>query len=81
MVVKPYEARFKAGAQVRVRPREELERFKETWRYHHPLSSEQVTYAGALSVVKEVAFYHGGDPLYQLAGIPGIWHEECLSDP
>ena len=25
-----------------------------------------------------VAFYHGGDPLYKLAGIPGLWHEQCL---
>jgi hypothetical protein len=28
--------------------------------------------------VKDVGFYHGGDELYQVAGIPGTWHEECL---
>jgi hypothetical protein len=25
-----------------------------------------------------VGFYHGGDPLYSLDGVPGVWHERCL---
>jgi hypothetical protein len=29
--------------------------------------------------VKEVTFFHGGDEIYALEGIPGVWHEECLS--
>jgi hypothetical protein len=28
--------------------------------------------------VQEVGFYHGGDVLYQLRGVPGTWHECCL---
>jgi hypothetical protein len=26
-----------------------------------------------------VGFYHGGDVLYVLEGIPGVWHESCLT--
>jgi hypothetical protein len=29
----------------------------------------------------EVGFYHGGDVLYTLDGIPGLWHEQCLVGP
>ena len=25
-----------------------------------------------------VGFYHGGDALYELEGVPGVWHEVCL---
>jgi hypothetical protein len=28
--------------------------------------------------VKEVNFFTGGDEIYTLEGIPGVWHEECL---
>jgi hypothetical protein len=31
--------------------------------------------------VKEVSFYHGGDQLYILENLPGIWHEQCLRPP
>jgi len=34
---------------------------------------------GTASVVEEVSFYHGGDELYKLKDIPGLWHEQCLS--
>jgi len=26
-----------------------------------------------------VDFFTGGDEIYTLQGIPGVWHEECLS--
>lgn len=26
-----------------------------------------------------VTFYHGGDELYELKGVPGLWHEACLT--
>ena len=35
-------------------------------------------YAGATAIVKEVSFYHGGDQLYVLENVPGIWNEPCL---
>ena len=48
------------------------------WRWHHPLESERLQFAGNEATVDSVAFYHGGDVLYTLHGIPGIWHEACL---
>jgi hypothetical protein len=55
-----------------------LVEFARDWRFHHELQPEQMDYAGAESTVKEVSFYHGGDQLYVLENLPGIWHEPCL---
>ena len=74
-----YDAEFPVGTRVRIRCLEALERFKREWKYHHPLSDEQLVYAGTLSQVKDVGYYHGGDALYTLTHVPGIWHEENLS--
>lgn len=27
---------------------------------------------------REIGYYHGGDELYWLKGVPGVWHERCL---
>lgn len=35
-------------------------------------------FADKIAKVKSVGFYHGGDVLYELKGVPGIWHEQCL---
>ena len=48
------------------------------WTFHHKLEPEQLAYAEAVAVVEKVGFYHGGDVLYNLKDIPGIWHEQCL---
>ena len=48
------------------------------WRFHHPLTEDQLAYADVQGRVADVGFYHGGDELYHLEGIPGIWHEACL---
>lgn len=77
--MKPYEAAFPTGSTVRIRDREALERFRRDWKYHNPLTAEQVEFAGKPAKVDEVGFYHGGDPLYKLAGITGVWHEQCLT--
>lgn len=74
----PYNAEFPAGTHVRLADRDSLEEFKRTWRYHHPLTEEQLDYAGRTALVKSAGYYHGGDELYTLDGIPGIWHERCL---
>ena len=58
--------------------RPQLEEFMETWRFHHPLTQDQIAYAGLRGRVADVGFYHGGDELYHVEGIPGIWHEVCL---
>ena len=73
-----YKAEFPAGTVVRVVNRPELDEFMRTWRFHHPLMEEQLPYAGVQSTVADVGFYHGGDELYHLEGVPGIWHESCL---
>jgi len=75
----PYQERFLAGARVRIASRSKLELFREQWTFHNPLTAEQVSFADREAVVKQVGFYHGGDPLYSLEEIPGVWHEECLS--
>jgi len=55
-----------------------LQAFQRTWTYHHKLNSEQLSYADTIAEVEEVGFYHGGDVLYKLRSVPGIWLEECL---
>ena len=43
------------------------------------LFRSQLPYAGKIAKVKAVDFFTGGDEIYTLQGIPGVWHEECLS--
>ena len=74
----PYEAAFEVGQPVRIAAEADLRAFGVSWQYHHRLAPGQFPYAGAFALVSSVAFYHGGDPLYELDGIPGIWHEACL---
>lgn len=73
-----YEALYPEGTSVVIASREELERFKDTWLYHHKLETTQLLYASQIAVVNWVGFYHGGDTLYRLDGVPGTWHECCL---
>lgn len=77
--MKPYEEAFPAGSQVLIADKPALEQFLVTWKFHNPLKPEQLTYAGRSAKVAKVGFYHGGDPLYILEGIPGVWHEQCLA--
>jgi hypothetical protein len=74
----PYKEQFPKGSSVRVISRIGLETFAQNWKYHHKLQPEQMEYAEATANVKEVSFYHGGDVLYVLENVPGIWHEFCL---
>ena len=73
-----YNATFPEGTKVKVLSRDALEKFARDWKYHHKLQPEQMKYAGEAAIVKNVSFYHGGDPLYVLEGVPGIWNEPCL---
>ena len=74
-----YKEAFPAGTKVRVGNRAFLTEFKETWKYHNKLQPEQLEYADRVTVVKKVGFYHGGDPVYELSDVPGMWLEACLS--
>lgn len=73
-----YKEEYPVGTLVRIINREHLDKFNKTWKFHNPLKPEQLNYAGYVSKVKEVSFYHGGDELYTLEEVPGIWHEDCL---
>jgi hypothetical protein len=75
----PYAAEFDVGCEIRILNSEALNQFMRTWQYHNPLQPEQVAFAGKTSRVVSIGFYHGGDPLYVLEGVPGVWHEPCLS--
>ena len=70
---------FRVGTMVRIASRPVLEGLlRPTYKYHHPLSPDQLEYAGQSAKVLTTAMYHGGDVLYTLEGIPGIWHERIL---
>jgi hypothetical protein len=73
-----YNAEYPEGVTVQIVDRLQLGEFMATWRYHHPLTNEQLGYGGLTARVKSVSFYHGGDELYVLEGVPGLWHEACL---
>ena len=73
-----YDVSYPEGTRVRVADMATLEEFQKTWKYHHPLSPNQLIYADKVSRIKSVGYYHGGDVLYELDVIPGIWHEQLL---
>lgn len=84
----PYHEIFKTGETVGIRDRDFLQEFMDEWKYHHPLSTEQMEFAGIQVTIRSTMFYHGGGVLYTLGrfrasggveDIPGIWHE-CLLD-
>jgi hypothetical protein len=76
---RPYIAKFAKGSKVRIAGRAYLQQFQKTWRHHHKLTEHQVDFAEQSASVTSVSFYHGGDVLYELEGVPGIWHESCLT--
>ena len=75
----PYKEEYAKGSKVRIRDRNQLQDFVATWKYHNKLQSEQLEFAGVIATVKSIGYYHGGDVLYWLEGVPGTWHEVCLS--
>lgn len=74
----PYSEEYPVGSMVLVGNRSALESFQREWKWHHQLQADQLDHAGRLAKVKKVSFYHGGDELHELEGIPGILHEHCL---
>ena len=73
-----YIEKFPTGSIVLIAERHALEHFRQTWKLHNPLVTEQLAFAGSRATIASVGFYHGGDVLYELEAIPGIWHECCL---
>jgi len=74
----PMNADFPLGTKVRIKSREFLQEFQRTWKFHDPLKDFQLEYAGRIGTVSWLGYYFGGDELYALEGIPGIWNEPCL---
>ena len=73
-----YQAEFPQGSKVQIANRAHLERFLGNWEFHHSLPPDQLEFADKIATVKSVGFYHGGDELYALEDVPGLWHEQCL---
>jgi hypothetical protein len=69
-----YNADFPVGTRVQIADRQTLDTFRRDWHFHDPLQEEQLVFAGRISTVSRVGYYHGGDELYTLKKIPGIWH-------
>jgi hypothetical protein len=74
----PYKEKYAVGTTVKIVAADRLEAFRLAWKFHNKLVPEQVAYADHQAEVEGVSFYHGGDVLYKLKAVPGIWHEECL---
>ena len=73
-----YKETFPKGSMVRIANRHLLEDFLKTWKLHNKLKPEQLNFAEQIAEVESVGFYHGGDELYKLKNVPGIWHKRCL---
>ena len=74
-----YKENYPIGTMVRIAATETLVRFmRPHWTIHHSLEEVQLSFSGEKFRVVKVGFYHGGDVLYELEGVPGIWHEKCL---
>ena len=73
-----YQEKYAVGTTIIVAPLDRLQSFKRDWKYHHPLSNEQLRFAGTADRVRTVSLYHGGDVLYELEKASGIWHEDLL---
>ena len=74
----PYNEDYPIGTSVKIVNAEVLNEFMRTWNFHNKLLPEQLAFAGKTGTINWFGFYHGGDELYQIEGIPGTWHEQCL---
>ena len=71
-------AKYTDGTTVRIGALPRLQDFLQTWKLHHKLEHQQLAFAGRVAKVKKSYMYHGGYVLYELEGVPGIWHEQLL---
>ncbi|MGO9996110.1 MAG: hypothetical protein ACLPTF_26885 [Steroidobacteraceae bacterium] len=75
-----YTEKFPVGSSVLIADGDVLEHFRQTWKLHNPLLPEQLAFAASRATIASIGFYHGGDVLYVLEGLPGVWHESCLTE-
>jgi hypothetical protein len=79
--VSPYKEQFPVGSRVRVKPSRFLHEFRKAWKYHHPISDEQLNPATVTDTVKGVAFYHGATFFTRCPRLPGygtkcVWNRQ-----
>jgi hypothetical protein len=67
-----YKANFPIGSRVRIADAGQLQGLHRTWKFHDKLRTEQLNYAGGIGQVERIGYYHRGDVLYWLRGVPGI---------
>ena len=72
-------AEFEVGSEVRIADRAFSRVFSKPGSTTTSSSPSSSNTPAASAKVKDVTFFHGGDEIYTLEGIPGVWHEECLS--
>ena len=70
---------FLIGDAVRIGDVADLERFQRLSAHPDPLPDSYFKYAGQVAEVIDTGYYPDGDNIYRLKGIPGVWHEGCLS--
>jgi|SRR5688572_9535111 hypothetical protein len=70
--------KFKEGAEIRIASSAQIEQFARTSQFHDLLRPEQLQHANRTAIVRASGIYRG-DVVYQLKGVPGIWHEQLLS--
>ena len=69
-----YHAAFLCGEKLKIKPISFLRQYlRPEWPSHNPLEPEHLEFAGQRVSVSAVSYYHGGQILYQLRGIPGYW--------
>jgi hypothetical protein len=73
----PYNPEFPKGTKVKILSRGALEAFARTWTRFH---EDQLNFHDVEAVVEVVGSYHGGDLLYKLSHVLGIWHGQCLKE-
>jgi hypothetical protein len=77
----PYDpAKYQKGSIVRIAHRNVLEEFLRTWQWHNKQQPNQLEHVGKVAKVATSSMYHGGYMLYELEGLPGLWHEQCIED-
>ena len=58
-----YKAKFLSGQWSKSQMHDCFRSLQRTWKSHNKLNMEQLKYAGVISEVEKVGFYHGGDVL------------------
>jgi hypothetical protein len=70
--------KYTQGSSVRICSLARLQEFLQTGRYRRKIEPQQFAFAGQIAMVKWSGLYEGGGFVYQLDGVPGLWHEQLL---